>query len=132
MDGLENAARRAAPYILSILRIMVAFLILQHGLSKIVGFPLNTSRPAVFALTWFAGWIEIIFGVMLLIGFWTQLAAFILSGELAFAYFIGHAPRGFFPIANAGESAVLFCFVFLYLAAAGAGPWSVDAARKLA
>ena len=66
---------------------------------------------------------------VLLLGAWTRIVAFILSGELAFAYFIGHAPRGFYPLTNGGEAAVLFCFIFLYLAAAGGGPWSVDAAR---
>ena len=108
---------------------MVALLLLQHGLGKLFGFPLSNNMPAPFALTWFAGVIEIVFGVLLLLGAWTRFAAFILCGELAFAYFIAHAPRGFYPIGNAGEAAVLFCFIFLYLASAGGGPWSVDAAR---
>ncbi|MGZ5804303.1 MAG: DoxX family protein [Xanthobacteraceae bacterium] len=129
MNSLKQTASRLAPYVLSILRIMVALLLLQHGLSKIFGFPMNTSRPVMFALGWFAGWIEIVFGTLLLVGAWTRCVAFILSGELAFAYFIAHAPRAFFPIANGGEAAILFCFVFFYLAFAGGGAWSVDAAR---
>jgi putative oxidoreductase len=90
---------------------------------------MSNSRSAMFALTWFAGWIEVAFSALLLIGFWGRFAAFILSGELAFVYFIAHAPRSFYPIANGGEIAVLYCFVFLYLAAAGPGPISADAMR---
>jgi putative oxidoreductase len=82
-----------------------------------------------FSLIWFAGVIELIAGALLLLGLFTRIAAFILSGELAFAYFIGHAPKGFYPLTNGGESAVLFCFIFLYLAAAGGGAWSLDALR---
>ena len=84
-------------------------------------------QPAMLSLYWWAGMIEIVGGVLLLVGLFTRPVAFILSGELAFAYFIGHAPRSFFPLVNNGEAAVLFCFVFLYLAFAGGGPWSVDA-----
>jgi putative oxidoreductase len=83
--------------------------------------------PAPFSLIWFAGVIELVGGVLL--GLFTRCAAFVLSGELAFAYFIAHAPQGFFPLTNGGESAVLFCFIFLYLAAAGGGPWGLDALR---
>jgi putative oxidoreductase len=127
--NLEQTASRYAPYILSILRIIAALLLLQHGLSKIFGFPVATFRPAYFVLPWFAGVIEIVFGTLLLLGAWSRFAAFILSGELAFVYFIGHASRSFYPLVNGGQVAVLFCFVFLYLAAAGGGPWSVDAMR---
>jgi putative oxidoreductase len=80
-------------------------------------------------LIWFAGAIELVGGILLLVGLFTRAAAFILSGEMAFAYFIGHSPKGFYPLTNGGEAAVLFCFVFLYIAAAGAGPWSIDAQR---
>lgn len=120
---------RFSPQILSILRIVTALLLLQHGLSKFVGFPVAMNSPPLFSLYWFAGAIEIVGGVLLLIGLFSRWAAFILSGELAFAYFLGHAPKGFYPLTNGGEAAVLFCFAFLYLAAAGPGPWSVDAAR---
>jgi putative oxidoreductase len=109
---------------------MAALLLLQHGLSKFFGFPMPMNAPAMFSLYWFAGVIEIVGGGLLLIGLFSRWAAFILSGELAFAYFLGHAPKGFFPLTNQGEVAVLFCFVFLYLAAAGPGPWSVDASRN--
>lgn len=128
--NLEHKLNRIAPYVLSIVRIVAALLLLQHGLSKIFGFPVNTSRPAMFALGWFAGWIEIVFGALLLAGAWTRFAAFVLSGEMAFAYFISHAPRGFYPIANNGELAILFCFAFLGFAAAGGGPLSIDAVRR--
>lgn len=121
---------RFSPQILSILRIMTALLLLQHGLSKFLGFPVAMNPPPMFSLYWFAGVIEIVGGVLLLIGLFSRWTAFILSGELAFAYFLGHAPKGFYPLANGGEAAVLFCFAFLYLAAAGPGPWSVDAARE--
>jgi putative oxidoreductase len=125
MDQLS----RFRPQLLSILRIMTALLLLQHGLSKFFGFPMPGNAPAMFSLYWFAGVIEIVGGFLLLIGLFSRLVAFILAGELAFAYFLGHAPHGFFPLTNRGEPAVLFCFIFLYLAAAGPGPWSVDASR---
>jgi len=130
--NIEQTASRFAPYILSIVRIMVALLLLQHGLSKFFGFPMAMKPPGMFSLYWFAGALELVFGGLLLIGLWSRCAAFILSGELAFAYFIGHAPRGFFPLTNNGESAVLFCFIFLYLAFAGPGPLSLDAWRRKA
>ncbi len=125
----ENRLGRFAPEIRSILRIVVALLLLQHAFSKFFGFPAATNAPATFSLIWWAGAIELVGGILLLIGLFSRPAAFILSGELAFAYFIGHAPKGFYPLTNGGELAVLFCFVFLYLAVAGPGPWSVDAGR---
>src|SRR5215208_3155645 len=114
MSNVERMARDAAPHLLSLLRIMAALLLLQHGTQKLLG------------LYWFAGMIELVGGVLLALGLFSRTTAFILSGELAFAYWMGHAPRGFLPIVNAGELAALYCFVFLYLAAAGPGPWSVD------
>jgi putative oxidoreductase len=127
--ALAQTADRIYPYVLSFVRIMTALLLLQHGLSKFFGFPMAMKAPALFSLYWFAGAIELVFGVLLLVGLFSRCAAFVLSGHLAFAYFIGHAPQGFFPLTNRGESAVLFCFVFLILAFAGGGPWSVDAMR---
>ena len=127
--NIENTASRFAPFVLSIVRIMTALLLLQHALSKFFGFPMAMKTPAMFSLYWFAGAIELVFGALLLIGLWSRCVAFILSGHLAFAYFIGHAPRGFYPLTNGGEAAVLFCFIFLYLACAGPGPLSVDAMR---
>ena len=125
--SIQDTATRFAPHVLSILRIMAALLLLQHGFSKFLAWPAAMQMPAMFSLIWFAGVIEIVGGVLLALGLLTQPVAFILAGELAFAYFIGHAPRGFFPLTNAGEAAVLFCFVFFYLAFAGGGPWSADA-----
>jgi putative oxidoreductase len=122
------------PRALAVLRIVTAFLILQHATSKFFGMPhvAYFDNLQVFSLIGLAGAIELVGGVLLLLGLFTRPAAFILCGELAFAYFIGHASNGAFlsPILNGGESAVLFCFIFLYLSVAGAGPWSLDAARR--
>jgi putative oxidoreductase len=121
-----------APYrspLLSIMRIAIAIVFLQHPAAKFLGIP----DLGMHGLTpWFwpygiAGSIETVFGLLLLVGLWSRLAAFILSGEMAFAYFMGHASVSFFPLVNKGEPAVIWCFVFLYLAAAGPGPWSIDA-----
>jgi putative oxidoreductase len=118
-----------APRLLSVLRIVTAFLFIQHGTAKLLGVPHIASMDGVtlFSLAGFAGVLEIVGGFLVLIGLYTRPTSFILSGEMAFAYFMAHAPQGFLPIVNHGELAVMFCFVFLYLAAAGAGPWSVDA-----
>ena len=129
MSNIERMARNAAPHLLSVLRIMAALLLLQHGTQKLLGFPpmpAGRASPEFMTMIWFAGAIELVGGVLLALGLFSRTTAFILSGELAFAYFIGHAPRGFFPIVNAGELAALYSFVFLYLAAAGPGPWSLD------
>ena len=127
MSNVERMARDAAPHLLSLLRIMAALLLLQHGTQKLLGFPPGRAAPELLSLYWFAGMIELVGGVLLALGLWTRPIAFILSGEMAFAYFIGHAPRNFFPVLNGGENVVLFCFVFLYLFATGAGPFSADA-----
>ena len=129
MKDLNRLCREAAPYLLSLLRIMSALLLLQHGTQKLLDFPARAAgraAPEFLSLIWWAGAIELVGGVLLAVGLFSRPVAFILSGELAFAYFIGHAGRGFFPILNAGELAALYCFVFLYLAAAGPGPWSLD------
>ena len=122
-----------APRLLSVLRIMAALLFMAHGTMKLFGFP-DSGRPGpeLFSLMGFAGTLEVIGGALLVIGLFTRPVAFILSGMMAVAYFMAHAPQGFHPIQNGGESAILFCFVFLYLVAAGAGSWSVDAARRQA
>ncbi|MGN6538525.1 MAG: DoxX family protein [Mesorhizobium sp.] len=122
-----------APRLLSVLRIMAALLFMAHGTMKLFGFP-DSGRPGpeLFSLMGFAGTLEVVGGALLVIGLFTRPVAFILSGMMAVAYFMAHAPQDFFPIKNGGESAILFCFVFLYLVAAGAGPWSVDAARRSA
>jgi putative oxidoreductase len=113
---------------LSVLRIITALLFLQHGLAKHFGFPHVASfdNLQVFSLLGLAGAIEIVGSVLVLVGLFTRPAAFIVSGEMAVAYFMSHAPRGFFPILNGGELAVLFCFVFLFFAIAGGGAWSLD------
>ena len=130
--GMEAIYATWSPRILSVLRIVAGLLLLQYGLAKILGFPAapQFAQIATFSLVWFAGAIELVFGALILVGLFTRPAAFILSGEMAFAYFLGHAPKGFFPILNGGGFAILFCFVFLYIAAAGGGPWSLDALRR--
>src|ERR1700736_4217388 len=111
---------------LSVLRIITALLFLQHGLAKHFGFPHVASfdKLQVFSLVGLAGAIEIVGSVLLLVGLFTRPAAFIMSGEMAVAYFMSHAPRGFFPLVTGGEAEVFYCFAFLYLAFAGAGSWS--------
>ena len=113
--------------LLSVLRIVVGLLILQHGTGKYLNFPvgpMNNASPLTAGGA--AGLFELVGGVLIALGLYTRLAAFILSGTMAVAYFYAHAPRGFYPILNQGELAALYCFVFLYLAAAGGGPWSLD------
>ena len=121
-----------APRALSVLRIISGLMIIQHGMAKLLGFPVVAQFANLnpMSLIGAAGYIELIGGALLIIGFLTQPAAFILSGEMAFAYFMAHAPKSFFPLINGGTLAIMFCFTFLYLSTAGAGPWSVDAAMK--
>ena len=119
-----------APRLLSVLRIVAALIFFEHGTQKLLGFPPHANPPAIMSLSWIAGALELVGGFMLLIGVFTRPVAFILSGEMAFAYWMAHAPRSFFPVLNGGDAAILYCFVFLYIAAAGPGPWSVDAARR--
>jgi putative oxidoreductase len=121
----------AGPILLSVLRIVVALLFLEHGSMKLFGFPPGSPMPmpAPLTLLWFAGVIELAGGALLALGLFTRSVAFICSGEMAVAYFIGHAPHGFFPAVNMGDAAILYSFVFLYFSAAGPGPWSVDAIR---
>ena len=118
-----------APRFLSILRIMTALLFLEHGTQKLLGLPASDYVPAFMSLPWIAGVLELFGGALLVVGLFTRPVAFILSGQMAVAYFIAHAPASFFPVLNGGESAILFCFVYLYLVFAGPGPWSVDAMR---
>jgi putative oxidoreductase len=119
-----------SPRLLSVLRIVVGLLFLEHGLSKFFNFPMT--MPPAFQLTSLAGAsgaLELVGGALVVIGLFTRPTAFILSGNMAFAYFIAHFPHGFFPIVNGGDAAVLYCFVFLYFAVVGGGPWALDAVR---
>lgn len=118
--------------LLSILRIMTGLLFLAHGTTKFLGFPVTQMTPAPGAMdtmTIVTGTLELVGGALIVLGFLTRITAFVLSGFMAVAYFMAHAPQGFHPLNNGGELAIMFCFVFLYLAAAGAGPWSIDARR---
>jgi putative oxidoreductase len=127
MDG--PVPSRWAPYLLSVLRIVVAFLFVAHGAQKLIGFPSAEPRAGLplLSLLGLAGLIEMVGGTLMVLGLLTRPVAFVLAGEMATAYFMSHAPGGFWPLANRGEPAVLFCFTWLYFAAAGAGPWSLDA-----
>ena len=116
-----------SPQVLSILRIVTGFLFLFHGTQKWFSFPAPPSQPVEFmSRIGVAGTLEVVGGALMIIGLFTRPVAFILSGLCAFAYFLAHAPQGFWPILNRGELAALYCFVFLYFAAAGGGPWSLD------
>jgi putative oxidoreductase len=122
-----NLLQPYAPQLLSVLRIMSGLLLLQHGTAKYLSFPvgpMNNASPMTMGGA--AGLIELVFGALLVVGLFTRCSAFIASGMTAVAYFYAHAHRGFFPLLNGGELAVLYSFVFLYLAAAGGGPWSAD------
>lgn len=121
---------RFSPYLYALLRIAAGFLFFQHGLPKLFG-GFGRSAPAeLFSQMGLAGLIEVIGGALISIGLFTSPVAFIASGEVAWAYFQAHAPRGFWPITNGGELAALYCFVFLYFAAMGSGKFSIDAVRK--
>ena len=125
---------RWAPQLLSVFRIVVALLFLEHGTAKLLGFPhldMFANLP-LMSMAGIAGVLELVGGLLLVLGLFTRPVAFILSGEMAVAYFIAHAPHGFFPLLNQGEGAVFYCFAFLYLAAAGGGLWSVDRLRNAA
>ena len=120
------------PRILSALRIVGAFLFMQHGTQKLFAAPISEPRdPAeLLSIMGVAGVLEVFGGLLLLLGFFTRPVAFLLAGEMAVAYFWRHAPQGFWPILNGGELAALYCFLFLYFAAVGGGPWSLDALRR--
>jgi putative oxidoreductase len=117
------------PRMLSVLRIVSALTFFAHGTQKLLGFPPG-KQPEFLTLSWTAGLLELVGGALLIVGLFTRPVAFMLSGLMACAYWIAHAPRSIFPVLNGGDAAILFCFVFLYLVFAGAGPWSLDAVRQ--
>ena len=119
--------------LLSILRIVTALLFIEHGTSKLFGFPHMDMPMAVTigSVPWIAGLMEVVGGVLVLAGLFTRPIAFILSGEMAAAYWMAHAPRSTFPAVNGGDAAILFCFIFLYIAAAGPGPWAIGSRARV-
>ena len=133
MSAVAIHAVRYAPLCLSVLRIVAALIFMLHGTQKLLGFPdmaNGGAGPEFLTLAWTAGALEIVLGGLLLVGLFTRPAAFLASGEMAFAYFLAHAPRNLFPTLNGGDASILYCFVFLYLVFAGPGPWSLDAVLR--
>jgi len=123
-----DRAEKYTPEMLSVVRIVVALLFLEHGTAKLLGFPPSPhGEPAFMTLMWFQGLIELLGGALLALGLFTRPVAFILSGNMAVAYFMGHASKGFFPLINGGDAAILYCFIFLLFFVAGPGRWSLDA-----
>jgi putative oxidoreductase len=129
MDKFNKTLAAAEPYALSILRIMTGLLMFQFGAAKVLKFPVVApfDKVAQFSMYWDAGLIELVIGGLLILGLFSRIVAFILCGEMAFAYFISHFPRGFIPLLNGGNLAIMFCFACLLLVCAGGGPWSLDA-----
>jgi putative oxidoreductase len=131
MADLNSFYSKWAPRILSVLRIVTAFLFMEHGGQKLFGFPAPFPVPiSLLSLLGVAGILELFGGLLLLLGLFTRPVAFLLSGEMAVAYFMVHAPQRFWPLLNRGEPAVLYCFIFLYLFVAGGGSWSLDRLRR--
>ncbi len=135
-SGLASRWRSWAPYLQSILRVVAAFLFMQHGMSKLFAFPVallpNGGTVAIASQLGVAGILETFGGLCLLLGLFTRPVAFLLSCEMAVAYFTSHAPQGLWPLVNHGEPAVFFAFAWLFFSAAGPGPWSLDALRNRA
>ena len=121
---------RYEPQIYALMRIIVGFLFLQHGLSKLIGWPTELPADVPAFVIWIAGPIELVTGALVMIGLLAGWAGFLASGLMAFAYFLAHQKNALLPIANQGEPAVVYCFVFLYIAVRGSGLWSVDAMRE--
>ncbi len=133
IERLSRAnATHLAPHVLALLRIVAALLFLEHGLVKLFGFPVGAppGQEPLFTLLGFAGLVETVTGALVLVWLFTRAAAFIASGEMAVAYWLYHAPHSLYPAVNGGDAAILFCFVFLYVAVAGPGLFSLDGARQ--
>ena len=126
-----QALDRYTPYALAVLRIVTALIFIEHGTQKLFGFPAppQSGFPPAFSFLWFGGILEAVGGFLILIGLFTRPVAFVLSGEMAVAYWMFHAPRNFYPVLNGGDAAILYCFVFLLFVFTGPGAWSVDGAR---
>ena len=125
--NVNDTLARWAPRVLSMLRMVTALIFLLHGTQKLLGFPPHPNPAGITTLSWIAGLMELVGGPLLLLGLFTRPVAFLLSGEMAIAYWYAHAPRNLFPVLNGGDAAILYCFVFLYFLFAGPGPWSLDA-----
>ena len=125
--GADWLQRFWAPRILSLVRIVCGLIFMEHGTQKWLNFPpLGKPAPEFLSMSGFGGILELVGGALLVLGLFTRPVAFLLSGEMAIAYWSSHAPRGFFPVLNGGDAAILYCFIFLYLAFAGGGAWSLD------
>jgi putative oxidoreductase len=126
---MDQMFSKFQPIALSLLRFITGLMLFQYGVAKLLKFPAGNpfEKVELFTLIGAAGTLELVLGGLLIIGLWSRIVAFVLSGEMAFAYFIGHFPRGFFPVVNNGTAAILLCFVCLYLSTTGGGPYSVDA-----
>jgi len=126
---MKKLVAALTPVLLSLMRIVVGFLFMAHGAQKLFGMPVTEPRDpvALMSLAGAAGVLEVFGGALILVGLFTRPVAFVLSGQMAVAYFMSHGPQGFWPILNRGELAALYSFVFLYLSAAGGGSWSLDA-----
>jgi putative oxidoreductase len=124
----SRALDRYAPTALAVLRIVTALIFIEHGTQKLFAFPgpPESGLPPVGSLFWFGAILEALGGFLILIGFLTRPVAFLLAGEMAVAYWFFHAPKGFFPVLNGGDAAILYCFVFLLMVFTGPGAWSVD------
>ena len=124
-----STLNRYQPQVLGILRIVTALIFIAHGTQKLFGFPAlppSGSLPPMMSIYWFAGVLELVGGLLILVGFQTRIVAFILSGQMAVAYWMAHAPKSVYPVLNGGDAAILYCFVFLYLVFAGAGAFAID------
>ncbi|KQT66244.1 MULTISPECIES: DoxX family protein [unclassified Aureimonas] len=132
MSTRTDQAAAYAPYALTALRIIAGLLFMEHGTQKLFGFPVapESGLPAVLSLFWIGAVLEFVGGLLIVIGLFTRPVAFLLAGEMAVAYWMFHAPSSFYPVVNGGDGAILFCFIFLYFAARGAGPYSVDGSRS--